>query len=137
MPRRDEFHYAVTAALEKEGWKITHDHLDLSVEDTSLFADLGAEAVCVAERQGEKIAIEIKTFKGQSLVHKLHEAIGQYEVYRVALSLLYPEWTMYLAIPDVIYNDLFQRKIVQELIKRQNINLLVYSVSTETIALWI
>ena len=36
MPRRDEFHYAVTAALEKEGWKITHDHLDLSVEDTSL-----------------------------------------------------------------------------------------------------
>lgn len=110
MPKRDVYHQCVRIALEKDGWEITDDPLNLSIEDTPLLADLAAEAVFVAERKGEQIAVEIKTFAGQSLVTNLHEAVGQYGVYKVALAELYPTWTMYLAVPEPVYNNFFQRR---------------------------
>jgi hypothetical protein len=81
MPRKDIYHDTVKIALEKDGWVIIKENLNLSVDDTPLYADLGAEAVFVAERKGEKAAFEIKTFGGQSFVTNLHEAVGQYGVY--------------------------------------------------------
>jgi hypothetical protein len=77
MPRKDIYHDVFKKALEKDGWVILKENLNLSVDDTPLYTDLGAEAVFVAERQGEKAAFEIKTFGGQSFVTNLHEAVGQ------------------------------------------------------------
>ena len=54
--------------LEKEGWQITHDPLDLSTDDVELLADLGAERVIGAERGNEKICVEIKSFLSQSWI---------------------------------------------------------------------
>jgi XisH protein len=137
MPKRDIYHESVRVALEKEGWQITHDPLNLAIEDTPLLADLGAEAVFVIERLGEQIAVEIKTFGGQSLVTNLHEAVGQYGVYKVALAELYPNWKIYLAVPEPVYNTFFQRRLVQMVLKSQQINIIVYNIQTQTIALWI
>ena len=55
---RDLLHNEVKIALEKDGWIITHDPLDLSVGGVELYADLGAERLIAAERGLEKIAIE-------------------------------------------------------------------------------
>lgn len=137
MPRRDVYHQCVRTALEKDGWEITDDPLNLSIEDTPLLADLGAEAVFVAERKGEQIAVEIKTFAGQSLVTNLHEAVGQYGVYTVALAELYPTWKMYLAVPEQVYNNFFQRRLVQLVIKNYKINIIVYNTDFQTITTWI
>jgi hypothetical protein len=137
MARKDLYHDIVKVALVKEGWVILKEHLDISVGRIGLFADLEAEAVYVAERKGEKIAVEIKTFRGQSLVTNMHEALGKYEMYEVALRFVRPELTIYLAIPSAVYHDFFQEILIQEVIKTKKVNLIVYNVEDETIEKWI
>jgi XisH protein len=137
MPRRDLYHDVVRTALEKEGWAITDDPLNLSIDETPLWADLGAEAVFAAEREGEKIAVEIKTFSGQSLVNNFHEAVGQYEIYKVALEELYPNWEIYIAISEQIYESFFQRRIVRMVVEKYNINIIVYHIENQNIVKWI
>lgn len=58
---KDRFHDAVRSALEKEGWIITADPYQMSVGDVDFEIDLAAEMLA-AERAGEKIAVEIKSF---------------------------------------------------------------------------
>ena len=111
MPRKDIYHDCVVKALEKEGWVITHDPLNLTVDDTPLFADLGAEAVFVAERKGERIAVEIKTFGRASFVTAFHEAVGKYIIYRNVLKIIQPERILYLAIPESIYTRFFEETV--------------------------
>jgi len=59
---------------------------------------LGAEMLIAAEREGEKIAIEIKSFLGQSAINDFHGALGQFINYRYALANIEPARTLYLAI---------------------------------------
>ena len=68
MARRDKFHFAVRRGLEKEGWLITDDPLDFRVGGVDFEIDLGAEKIIGAEKDGQKIAIEIKTFSEESPV---------------------------------------------------------------------
>jgi hypothetical protein len=63
MPARDIYHSVVVHALMADGWNITHDPLSLSYGGKDLYIDLGAERVTIAaEREGQKIAVEIKSF---------------------------------------------------------------------------
>jgi XisH protein len=63
MSRKDQFHEAVKHALEKDGWLITHDPFTIQIgEAVKLKIDLGAESTIAAQRDQEKIAIEIKSF---------------------------------------------------------------------------
>ncbi|MGF1519728.1 MAG: element excision factor XisH family protein, partial [Nodosilinea sp.] len=43
MSARDLFHDTVKAALQKDGWAITHDPLTIDLADGQLQIDLGAE----------------------------------------------------------------------------------------------
>jgi hypothetical protein len=61
---KDIFHDKVKAALIKDGWHITHDPLTVKLTKRNIFIDLGAEKVIAAERHGQKIAVEIKSFLG-------------------------------------------------------------------------
>jgi len=85
---RDTFHKTVKIALQKEGWIITDDPLQVKFGKLDLYIDLGAERVIGAERNGQKIAIEIKSFLGQSTVTEFHAAIGQFIGYRDVLSVV-------------------------------------------------
>ena len=76
MPRRDRYHDAVVHALEKGGWTITDDPLTVRYGDRRLFVDLGAENLIAAEKDQNRIAVEIKSFVGQSEVHDLEVALG-------------------------------------------------------------
>ena len=75
MPAKDVFHDAVRIGLEKEGWVITDDPLRIEVGDVEMYIDLGAEQVLAAEREGEKIAVEIKSFIGTSNISSSHWTI--------------------------------------------------------------
>lgn len=86
MPTRDLYHIAVRNALIKDGWTITHDPYVLSVGLRDVYIDLGAERVIAAERGQDKIAVEIKTFRGASDIYDLEMAIGQYVLYRSSLN---------------------------------------------------
>jgi len=64
---RDIFHQQFKNALIKDGWKITHDPLTIRIsEAVKLQIDLAAESAIAAERNAEKIAVEIKIFISDS-----------------------------------------------------------------------
>ena len=73
---KDIYHYQVRTALEKDGWIITDDPLTLQFGSRSVFVDLGAKKLLAAERDGQRIAVEIKSFVGKSLVKDWENAIG-------------------------------------------------------------
>ncbi len=133
---KDRFHDAVRIALEKEGWTITADPLEMSVGDVDFEIDLAAEMLA-AERGGEKIAVEIKSFIGRSNVSDFHTALGQFMNYKFALEEFEPERKLYLAIPESIYNSFFQRRFVRSVIERTQIQLLVYDEKKEVIIQWL
>jgi hypothetical protein len=134
MVAKDRFHDVVKIALEKEGWTITHDPLTLKVDAvTDLHIDLGAEMLIGAERENEKIAIEIKSFLGQSAINDFHAAVGQFINYRYALADLEPDRKLYLAISLVTYEKVFIRRFIQSVIERAQISLIIYDSEKEII----
>jgi hypothetical protein len=58
MPARDLYHEAMSKALVKDGWTITHDPLTLHWGKKDYFVDLGAERLLGASKEGQKIAVE-------------------------------------------------------------------------------
>ncbi len=100
MAAEDKIHDAVRTALIKDGWTITAEHFRVKYEDADLQADLAAERMLAAERDLERIVVEIKSFLGPSLYHDLQQALGQYEIYRMFLELGEPERKLFLAISD-------------------------------------
>ena len=52
---RDIFHPIVREALEKEGWKITHDPYRVRVKGQPFEINLGAEQMFAAQKGVEKI----------------------------------------------------------------------------------
>lgn len=99
MSRKDTFHDIVRRALEKDGWTITHDPLLLRYELGNLYIGLGAEKVLAAKRDGQKIAVEVKSFLQNSAVSEFHAALEQFISYRILLAEQYPDYVLYLAVP--------------------------------------
>ncbi|MDZ8262467.1 MAG: element excision factor XisH family protein [Nostoc sp. ChiQUE01b] len=48
--------------------------------------DLAAEKLLIAEKGTQKIAVEIKTFSGESEIADLEQAIGQYFTEKLGLK---------------------------------------------------
>src|SRR4051794_3184476 len=104
MAAYDVFHNAVKQGLIKDGWTITADPLMIEFGGLDLYIDLAAEKLLAAEKGDERIAIEIKTFLGPSLVTNFHAALGQYLNYRIVLEGKDPERVLYLAVPQATYS---------------------------------
>ncbi len=137
MPARDLYHDAVKSALIKDGWLIIADPYRIRYKDLSLYADLAAERPIAAERYGQKIVVEIKSFVGRSLMTDFHLAIGQYKVYEVLLTEIAPEYTLYLAIDDITHDNFFRREGVDFLVKSSQIKFFVVDIDAEEIVQWI
>mgnify|MGYP001769329738 CR=1 FL=1 len=102
-----------------------------------MYPDLPAEKPIAAERGGEKIVVEVKSFVGKSLMYDFHGALGQYIVYRNLIQLTEPEYTLYLAIDRLVYEDFFQRKSVQAVIKDNRVFLIVVDTAKEELLKWL
>jgi predicted RecB family endonuclease len=64
---KDRFHDVVKTGLEKQGWQITADPYEINVDDVDFEIDLAAEQLLAAQRDHQKIAVEVKSF-GSSLL---------------------------------------------------------------------
>lgn len=91
MPKLDIIHDAVKNALMKDRWTITDDPYVIQYRRTKLYADLGAERPIAAERNGQKLVVEVKSFVGASKIQDLKEALGQYDIYRYLLEATAPD----------------------------------------------
>ncbi|GAB4362003.1 MAG: hypothetical protein Fur0042_31460 [Cyanophyceae cyanobacterium] len=136
MAAKDLFHGAVKRALEKEQWIITDDPLRFKFGNVNFRVDLGAERLLAAERSGEKIAVEIKSFLNPSAVTDFYAALGQFLSYRLALESIEPERNPYLAVPIDSYQTFFQYEFTQIAVERYQVSIVVYDPDQERIVQW-
>ena len=137
MPARDLYHDAVKTALLKDNWKILAEDYALTLGGDRLYADLAAEKPLVLEKQGRKILVEVKSFVGKSFIFELERAVGQYVIYRDILEETQSDFELYLAVPNGIYRDGFQRQLARITVRRNAIALLVFDPTDEVIVQWI
>lgn len=137
MPAKDFFHNAVRTALIKDGWAITDDPLKIEVGRRSIYIDLGAKKLLAAEKQGHKIAVEVKSFLHPSPVSELEKALGQYELYSLILEDEDPDRLLYLAIGDNFFNDFFSEELGQKVLRKKQLRLIIFDSETQEILQWI
>jgi XisH protein len=133
---RDINHQIVKTLLIQEGWVITHDPYILEDLNPDWEIDLGAEKMIAAEKELEKIAVEIKGFREASFAYEFHGAVGQYFNYRIGLETVEPERVLILAVPIEVYETHFLRQGVRLSVEKNQIKLLIYNSLTKTIEKW-
>ncbi len=137
MPKLDIIHHAVKNALIKDSWTITDDPYILRYRRTILYVDLGVERTISAQRNNQKLVIEIKSFVGVSKIQDLKETLGQLDIYSYLLEETDPDRKLYLAISTNIYETLFQQDIAQLILKKRQLPLVIVNLETEEITEWI
>ncbi|MGB3760811.1 MAG: XisH family protein [Rivularia sp. (in: cyanobacteria)] len=137
MSAKDKFHNVVKTALQKDEWVITNNPLRIPIDKiTNMYIYLAAEKLIVADKKGEKIAVEVKSFLGASNLSEFHTALGQFINYRYALEDFEAEIILYLAIPLKTYEEFFTTPFVQSVVERSNINLLIFDPDKEEVVQW-
>ena len=138
MPAQEIYHNTVVQSLKADGWTVTHDPLYIAYGGRDLFVDLGAEREAIAaEKEGQKIAVQIKSFLHPSPIHDLQNAVGQYDIYRSVLLEVEPDRLLYLAVATRVYEGIFTEKFGQLILKKIQINLLVFDEQAVRIVKWI
>jgi XisH protein len=134
---KDYFHHHVREALIKDGWNITHDPYYLIVEDVTYPIDLGAEPTFAAEKAGQKIAVEVKSFLRDSIVNEFHGALGQYLNYDTNLPLQESDRIVILAINNTVYEFMKKTKVIVNSLTRFRVKLLIFDPEKLEIVQWI
>jgi hypothetical protein len=81
--------------------------------------------------------VEVKSFLSASFMKELQTALGQYHMYIAFLEALERNETVQLAISDVTFQEYFQSKAVQMLLRRYGVNVIVVDTQHEEIVQWI
>jgi hypothetical protein len=137
MPALDAIHEPVKNALVKDGWAITDDPFTITLEELTLYADLGAERPFTVARASRKLVVEGKSLRGLSPIHEFKLALGQYLLYRVFLEVVAPEHELYLAVSVRTFASLFQQAPIQMVVQRYQLALLVVDIEKEEVRQWI
>ena len=135
---RDKYHYQVRDAMVKDGWTITDDPFRLTVGVKDVFMDLGAERLLAAEKDNEKIVVEVKSFPARSFLADFYSAVGKYVTYEDALLLRAPGRKLFLAVPDHIYQaEMYRDELVEAVLQHRHIQVIVVDVFKKIIVKWI
>jgi len=137
MPAKDFYHDNLKRALINDGWKITHDPLTFKWGKKDIYIDLGAEEIIAAEKSGRRIAVEVKSFIGDSEVEDLKNAVGQFVLYHDIMDRVAPDRILYLAIREATYADVFQEPVGEILLENQRVRLIIFDPQKEVIIKWI
>jgi len=137
MPRLDTLHNAVKNAQIEDGWTITDDPYAIQYRRTKLYADIAAERPIAAERAGQKLVIEVKSFIGASKIQDLKEALGQYDIYLYLLEETAPDRKLYVAVSAIAYKSFFTQDVIQLIVNRHQLPLIIVNTEVEEIVQWI
>ncbi|MFM9949654.1 MAG: element excision factor XisH family protein [Saprospiraceae bacterium] len=137
MPKKDTFHETVRTALGKEGWNITHDPLFVPTEGgVNFFIDLGLKQVIGAEKDGEYIAVEIKSFDAHTPVYSFYEILGQFLIYEMALQEQLRPWKLYIALSNLGFKRLDEAPIFNKAIEKFQLKFVIFEPLTQTVIEW-
>lgn len=137
MLAQDIYHDNVKNALVKDGWTITHDPYTLTFGQKDVFVDLGAQRILAAEKDTEKIAVEIKSFRSASDIRDLEVAVGQYVFYRSLLTRFEPGRKLFLAVPYSVFVSTLAEPIARPVLEDLNIALVAFDPQQEVIMKWV
>jgi XisH protein len=135
---KDIYHQIVRKALEKDGWVVTHDpfRIPKNVIGAKLEIDLGLERIIVAEKDTEKIVVEVKSFLKTSLIHEFHGVLGQYLNYEIGLEKINSNRQLYLAIPKNTFEDLLEMPLFEASVEKFEVKIIVFEPEKEIIVQW-
>jgi hypothetical protein len=137
MPKKDKFHETVKIALEKEQWHITNDPLFVPTKGgANFFIDLGAERIIGAEKNGETIAVEIKSFGGSSPMYTFYEILGQFLIYKMALQEQAKLWDLFIAISDIGFKKLDDSPIFSKAMQAYQLKFIIIHPSSQSVIEW-
>ncbi len=134
---KDIYRDHVREVLQNDGWAITHDPYFVRIGGVDFFMDLGAEGMIGAEREGDKIVVEVKSFESLSRVTDFHAAYGKFMLYRKALQKEKHDRVLYLAVNFKVWKSFFQKPFIKTVIEEDGIKILVFHYPGENVALWV
>ncbi len=136
MAAKDIYHDDVRSAPVKDGWTITDDPFRLRWGKKDYYVDLGAEELIAAEMPGRRIAVEIKSFVGPSIVDDMEKALGQYMIYRSILKRRQPDRELFLAVPNSIAKQ-FDEPLGRLLLEDYRLRVVVFHPKKKEIIRWL
>ena len=136
MSAKDKYHEHVKDALIKDGWEITHDPYRLDLGKFSYEIDLGAEKLIGAEKEHQKIIVEVKSFLRESIVSEHHIVVGQYINYRIHLRDSDVERVLFLAISMDAYERLKELPPLLKSFDECMIKFIIVDVDSRKIVTW-
>ena len=137
MPAKYFYHDTVKTALIKDGWVVADKSLTFMVGKRSAMIDIAAEKVLIAERNTQKIAVEVKSFLSPLPMTDLEKALGQFMLYFDIMAERDLDRVLYLAVPQATYNGIFSEEVGELLLRRRpELNLVVFDPNLEEITLW-
>lgn len=89
-----------------------------------------------AERAGRRIAVEVKSFLGESVMADLEQAVGQYLLYRSWMRRTDADRELHLAVSSRVYADVFEDPAAQVLVSDYQICMLSISLEREEVERW-
>jgi len=137
MARKDLLHNPTRHSLIKAGWTITNDPLSIKFGGIDFHIDLGANRILTASKNDENIAVEVKSFAGPSPLTAFHAAVGQFLNYQLVLREKQLDHTLFLAIPESVYETFFMTRFGQLAVREHGLRLIVIDDEEEVVIRWI
>ena len=137
MPQLDRHHFAVSHALEKEGWTIVRHNMGLLLDNTYVYIDIEARRSEVTAPLPASIGVEVKVIAPRRVTEQVERAIGQYIIYRSLLEDAYPNHACYLAVSTRDYRRHLSGPKYRRVFQTNRIHLLIFDEVREEIDQWI
>jgi hypothetical protein len=132
MPAFDHCHSQIVRALEKDGWAVQPRSPRLIVKERLVIIDIQAARV---EDASSVLLVEVKCFPDQKSTSDLYIAFGQYILYRALLAELELGIPLYLAVPEDVYQKVFD-DVVLRAVKDNAVSLIIVDLEQEMISQW-
>ena len=138
MPAIDQCEAEVIRALQKSGWRVTHQPFAIKIERSRagyIYADLRLQR---ESDSANIIVVEVKCFdSSRTLLEEFYHAVGQYLVYRNALQANQINVSVYLTVPIAVYKEFFLQPLIQSVVKDIHLNVIVIDLDHEEVSQWI
>jgi len=89
-----------------------------------------------AEREGERIAVEVQSLSGPSPVADLEQALGQFVLYRSALARQEPDRRLFLAVDAKGYDGILSEPLGQDTTADLGVRLLIFDPTSRRVVRW-
>lgn len=117
-------------SLIKDGWTLRAKAPTIRTKGKYYLTDVAAE------KEGQKIIVEVKSWLSTSFNPDWFGAFGQYLTYQEVILAERLNYKLYLAVPENIYNQHFINPFIQSMVTKYSMNLLIFDLNTNTVAAW-